>query len=167
MTESNPCIFGPLLGPLHDGELSADRRQEVLEHLESCPHCPAELADIRRFAGVLSAASTPMLPAGRMEAIFAESSRLAAEPEPTTSPAGLTASQTGVTAEPLRLPASGHIRYVRWISGAAAAVFLLAMGQLFFTQPAGNPVGPKPGDPAVHTNPATQKAPEKAPNPQG
>ena len=124
MTESNPCIFSPLLGSLHDGELSDDRRQEVLDHLLTCPHCPAELADLRRFSGVLSTASLASLPAGRMEAIFEEAQRIAADPEPIVA----TLARAGRTSEP------SHLRYVRWASGIAAAVFLLAMGQLVYTK---------------------------------
>lgn len=39
----------PVLGPLHDGELSADQSRQVLAHLEHCPECATELADIQRL----------------------------------------------------------------------------------------------------------------------
>ena len=160
MTESNPCIFGPLLGPLHDGELSDDRRQEVLDHLRTCPHCPAELGDIRRFSGVLGTASLPSLPAGRMEAMFDEAQRIVAQPE-TTQPEPVVASPRLAT----RSTEPGHLRYVRWASGIAAAIFLLAMGQLVYvkmTTPT-NPTIPTSGAPnKVTVDPTTSPA-EKAP----
>jgi anti-sigma factor RsiW len=146
VTESNPCIFGPLLGPLHDGELPEPRRQEVLDHVRACAACTAELADIRRFSGVLSTASLPMLPPGRMEAIFEESVAIAESDE---------GMKIGRAAEP------SHLRYVRWASGIAAAVFLLAMGQLVYVNTIGksNPMDPnKVITPS--TNPET-KAPQQ------
>ncbi|QOV91291.1 anti-sigma factor family protein [Humisphaera borealis] len=124
MTESNPCIFGPLLGPLHDGELSDQRRQEVLEHLQTCPHCPAELADIRRFGTVLSASAQASIPDHRLNEIFDRSVVLAAQSDSALS--SLSRLSAGKPSEPT------HLRYVRWASGVAAAIFLLAMGNLVY-----------------------------------
>jgi len=144
VTESNSCIFGPLLGPLHDGELPDDRRRDVMEHVRTCAACSAELADIRRFGSVLSTAALPSLPQERADELFARSRQIAE-----ASPRG--------AAEP------AHLRYVRWVSGVAAAVFVLAIGQVVYQRMSPEPKNLMPTDAAQFetTVPAHPVAPQK------
>lgn len=145
MTESNQCIFGPLLSPLHDGELSDDRRRDLLEHVRTCDACQTELADIRRFGSVLNAASLPSLSQERADAIFTQSRQIveAAAVEPT------------------------HLRYVRWVSGVAAAVFLLAIGQVVYQRMSPSETNPSmtPNVTEYETPITTNPAPVQDPAP--
>lgn len=123
--DGDGCGFARLLGPYHDGELSAARGRAVAEHVRGCPACAAELADVRRFAGALRSADEP-LPS--MEQV----QRWAA-----LAPAGVAVPAAG---------AGRHVRHVRWLSAAAAAVGVFATGQLVYQRyktpsPADGPPG--------------------------
>lgn len=48
-----------LLGAYHDGELTADRRQQVEEHLQDCPACRAELEALEELSTFLKADPVP------------------------------------------------------------------------------------------------------------
>jgi anti-sigma factor RsiW len=51
----NPCEMDKLIGPYHDRELDAQRRDEVERHLATCPHCASHLASLRRISARLGA----------------------------------------------------------------------------------------------------------------
>ncbi len=51
---------------LHDGELPARHRRELERHVEDCPACAAELAELRALCGLLSEARAPAMPDGLM-----------------------------------------------------------------------------------------------------
>jgi hypothetical protein len=52
-----------LVGWFHDGELNAADRQLVVEHVEHCRECAAELANLRELDRASRCLATPMVPA--------------------------------------------------------------------------------------------------------
>ncbi|MDB5295779.1 MAG: hypothetical protein JWO31_1762 [Phycisphaerales bacterium] len=151
MTATNECDCGELLSAYHDGELSADRAREVAAHLEGCPTCAAELADLRRFSGTFRVADKPIGPApdewvDRLTAAGELQRHL-------ESTAAAAPARQPAAADPvpfMRLipaPPDHHarrVRVVRWLTAAAASVGLLATAQLAYHhykdgQPANRP----------------------------
>ncbi|HEX8915000.1 MAG TPA: zf-HC2 domain-containing protein [Humisphaera sp.] len=156
-SRSNPeCEFGPLVSALHDGELPADRAREVAAHAASCPACAAELAGLRRFTAAFRAADRPAPPVTADELVARVRADLAAgadadveadldgvpQDEPVTQD---DAADRLRIAPPARRP--GHLRLVRWLTAAAAAVCLVATGRVVYEKlsvPANPGVGPSP-----------------------
>jgi len=50
------CRYQSWLMPYHDGEMPRERRKELEGHLFECPHCAAELKELRALSGLLSEA---------------------------------------------------------------------------------------------------------------
>ena len=51
MTE---CNYRSRLGAYHDGELAPQPARELERHIESCPACTAELAELRNMSGLFT-----------------------------------------------------------------------------------------------------------------
>jgi anti-sigma factor RsiW len=49
------CAFNLEIQAYHDGELPAERRSTVEEHLAGCPACAAELAELKNLSAVFAA----------------------------------------------------------------------------------------------------------------
>jgi anti-sigma factor RsiW len=56
------CMHRKQLMAYHDGELPPKRRREVERHVEGCPACAAELAQLRALSGLLQDAEAPVMP---------------------------------------------------------------------------------------------------------
>lgn len=136
------CEREALLGPYHDGELSDAARREVEAHVAACPDCARELHRLRAISRRLESLRGTKLSnfqksdladllasggqADRADESVADTGvagRIGfgdnpAFPEPTAAPR--TGGSAGTT-----------VRWVRWLTAAAAAVFLFAMAQLF------------------------------------
>ena len=148
MNQPNHCAFGPLLSPYHDGELPPDRQAEVASHAAICLACRAELADIRQFSAVMTSSDRPAVPAGLNERL-------------------VQAMESDIAPTPLRLPTSPRtMRYVRWFSGVAAAVCVLALGRIGYQHFSHSPVGSElpPGQRTVDPQPGpAHKSPTTVP----
>jgi anti-sigma factor RsiW len=87
MTESE-CAFQPRVGPYHDGELDADDRRAVAEHVERCAACAAELAWLQWVSGSVAAARpAEMTGAERRRVAHAVRRAVEAEDEESDEPA--------------------------------------------------------------------------------
>lgn len=128
------CNHDALLGPYLDGELPDARRQEVEAHLRECPACAREMQQLRSLSQRLRAASTPTLTAPD-KADLRRRALLAATEAP-------------------------GVRWVRWISSAAAVVFIVCMSQVVISHLTPHPGAPR-GIP-VETRPATPDPRERA-----
>src|SRR5687768_17426340 len=53
----------PLLSAFHDGELPADQREAVMDHLVDCSDCQAELASLKSLSGLIRHSPPPEPPA--------------------------------------------------------------------------------------------------------
>ena len=54
---ATPKIYDPrLLSRYYDGELAPDRREQVARHVENCPSCRRELADLAQVSAGVAAA---------------------------------------------------------------------------------------------------------------
>lgn len=60
-TEGGRCRWSARLGAFHDGELSGHEAALVQAHLEGCPQCTGEAAELRRVCEALSGAYSPPL----------------------------------------------------------------------------------------------------------
>ena len=177
------CEREALLGPYHDGELSDAARREVEAHVASCPDCARELqrlraisqrleplrgtklsnfqksdlADLLASGGQADKADESVADRGVAGRIgFGDNVDSPAFPNPTAAP------RTGGSA-------GTAVRWVRWLTAAAAALFLFAMAQLFLAdrinpprnpieQPTAWPNGvPRGGTPGA-TQPGTKSA---------
>lgn len=58
------CEWNGKIHALHDGELTADAREQVESHLSGCAECAAELDVLRRTARFLKAAPIPAMNPG-------------------------------------------------------------------------------------------------------
>jgi len=54
----------------HDGQLEREARRDIECHIERCPHCARELAQLRRLSGVIKAAPMPAMPAGTLDLLY-------------------------------------------------------------------------------------------------
>ncbi|MBN1424306.1 zf-HC2 domain-containing protein [Candidatus Fermentibacteria bacterium] len=50
-----------LLSGLLDGQLTVEQREELLAHLDHCPRCSRELAELRHLEGLMKRVSLPRL----------------------------------------------------------------------------------------------------------
>lgn len=64
-----------MLSAFHDGELPADRRVAVEVHVESCPRCAAELAQLRRLSELAASLDAPPPPDELRKRVLGETSR--------------------------------------------------------------------------------------------
>ena len=103
----------PLLSAYYDKELEPGEREVVSNHLQSCKRCSAEYSEIRRTWEALKTADDIQVPSGFRARVLAR-----------------------VNAFSLK---RARVFYLK--AAAVAAVFLVAIGLIFFfTTPAGNPV---------------------------
>jgi len=65
------CPYNQHLCAYHDGELSAEMRQDIENHLPKCAACWAELEQFRRLSAVLAAAPVPRLSARQKQDLYA------------------------------------------------------------------------------------------------
>jgi anti-sigma factor RsiW len=146
------CERESTVGAYHDGELSDADRQEFERHLSSCPACAAELRRVR-------AVSRWMEPLRRAKLSPVEKDDLA------RSTARAAAEEDAAASDRMRMPAGAAVRWARWVTAAAAAVFLFSVVQLFRGQqvtPRPTPGGPG-GVPAMQR---TTTAPVANPGPR-
>ncbi len=59
-SEMNCQEIQNLLSTYHDGELDSDRRIQLEVHLERCPECLAELAEMRGISSAMYALIVPI-----------------------------------------------------------------------------------------------------------
>jgi len=129
------------LGAYLDGELSADRRNWVEEHLETCPACQQELLELRALSGLLHAdpAPAPFL----VQKAFSRQV-LKQLPRP-VQPAWQRALRIGLRFTPLGLfGAWAFFQAVIWVSSAllyALSLFPQAEGWLAALAPGWYPAG--------------------------
>jgi anti-sigma factor RsiW len=57
----NSCPFHDWIGAYHDGELDESRRAQMDQHLEACPPCAAELAELKKLSGLFVETELPRL----------------------------------------------------------------------------------------------------------
>jgi hypothetical protein len=163
VTSPNDCNFSGLLGPFHDGELPADQVDAITAHLATCQGCAGELADIRQFSRAFGSATRPPAPpperwesavltAARDEGLLPADGLSTAVGRPAMRIAG------GADYDADGMPAAGrpaaeprHLWYVRRLSAAAAAVFVLAAGQMAYQRYLGGPNGTGPVPPTERT----------------
>ena len=122
------CEREPTVGAYHDGELSGAAREAFEAHLAACPSCAAELKRVRAVSRWMEPLRTPvLLPEDKDE--LAAALRAVAE-------------EDSEEADRMRIAPGRTVRWARWVTGAAAAVFLFSVVQLFRAQQV------TPGDPA-------------------
>lgn len=104
----------PLLSAFHDGELSGDQADDVVEHLSHCKCCREQLESHEALSGLVRRSPTPKPPAGLVRSV-----------------------QRAVTRNAVTSPNSAQRR--RWLAAAVAiaAVLLIASGiwQIWVTKP--------------------------------
>jgi hypothetical protein len=136
------CEREVMVSPYHDGELTPDARGEFEAHLASCPACSAELHRVRGVSRWLEPLRQPALTPGKKEALYLEAVRRAA--------GGIGEEAGEGEGNPLKMRPGRAVRWVRWVTAAAAAVFLFSVIQLFpaqVTQPGDRDNGGPGGSP--------------------
>ena len=123
------------VGPYHDGELSPDAREEFEAHLATCATCAAELERVRGVARWLEPLRRPALTGAEKDELARAAVRAAAGEEE--------ARRQRMTLLPGRA-----VRWARWVTAAAAALFLFSVIQLFRAQH-GSPDGTDAGNGTV------------------
>ena len=133
------CEREVVVGPYLDAELSDTARLEFEAHLLECATCREELERVREVARRLEPLRTLVLsPAEKVE--LARSVATAA-----AMPRG--GEEDDGDSEPvLKIRPDRTLRWVRWVTAAAAAVFLFSVVQLFLAQRGANSTD-HPGDP--------------------
>ena len=61
------CEHNRRIGAYHDGELGAQERGQLEEHIRGCPSCARELEQLRCLSGLLAAAELPQMSPDAME----------------------------------------------------------------------------------------------------
>jgi len=103
------CAYEPKVSAFYDGELPETERAAFEAHLAGCAICTAELERVQSLSDELRAARQPRLTemdkARLRQTAAAEAGRLA----------------------------KGDGRWARWLTAAAAAVFLVSVSQIYLT----------------------------------
>jgi anti-sigma factor RsiW len=144
------CEREPTVGAYHDGELSEAAREAFEAHLATCPSCAAELERVRAVSRWMEPLRTPVLSA-------AEKDELA------TTAIHAVADDDEAQANRMRIEPGRTVRWARWVTAAAAAVFLFSVVQLFRAQ---HVTGRDPANGGTASVPAVQRsttAPHVAP----
>jgi anti-sigma factor RsiW len=92
-----PCS---LLDAYHDGELDARQRLRFEEHLQACPSCAADLAQLRLLSRLLQQSPLPQIPLAALTRLHDMSAILRQR---------------------------GTLRIAEWLTAAAAAVLVLGL----------------------------------------
>jgi anti-sigma factor RsiW len=143
-TPTPGCEREPTVGAYHDGELTGAAREEFERHLATCAACAAELQRVRGVSRWLEPLRRPVLSAADKDELARSAVRAAAKADEEQS-------------DRMRVGPGRAVRWVRWMTAAAAAVFLFSVVQLFRAQhvtPGDPGAGANGGVPAVH-HPAT------------
>ena len=109
------CEREVVAGPYLDGELSAAARVEFEAHLVGCATCREEVERMREVSRRLEPLRGVALSQAQKEELA--SVALAAADEPV-----------------LKIRSNRTVRWVRWLTAAAAAVFLFSVAQLFLAR---------------------------------
>ena len=103
------CAYEPKVSAFYDGELPESERAAFEAHLAGCAICTAELERVQSLSDELRAAPQPHL-------TEMDKARL----------------RQSAAVEARRL-AKGDGRWARWLTAAAAAVFLVSVSQIYLT----------------------------------
>jgi hypothetical protein len=167
------CERDAQLGPYHDGELSDAARREVEAHVAACPDCARELDRLRAISRRLEPLRETRLSHRQksdLSSLHASADLTArdAAPHTTRTPHTGVAGRIGfgdglgdgLGDGPCDSPASpptaartggatgspgSAVRWVKWLTAAAAAVFLFAIAQLFLADHISRPGGERRG----------------------
>jgi len=154
------CEREPTVGAYHDGELSGAAREAFEAHLATCPSCAAELKRVRAVSRWMEPLRRPVLSPAEKDELVTTAARALVEAD-------------ADEADGMRIGPGRTVRWARWVTGAAAAVFLFSVVQLFRAQhlTPGDPVNDGTGGvPAVnrsttapHVAPVEQPAGRRPP----
>lgn len=163
LTEFRPAFAGPatefamagceretLVGRYHDGELPAGDRAGFEQHLAGCTDCTTALGRLKTLSDELAPLRRLRLPEGTRRRVIE-----AAE----------SAGDTPGVIDRADKPGASRVWWVRWVTAAAAAVFLFSMVQLYLSQggtmsgtgPGGTPIiqpQPRPAPPRTTSAPS-------------
>ena len=158
------CERDVQVGPYHDGELSDADRAAFEAHLAGCPACARHLAGLRGLSRRLEPARELALPESQRRRLLdmAEAVARGGVSPAADGPAAAVTDNPDVSDGSddddgrMRIgPASATVRWVKWMTAAAAAVFLFSVLQLFLARPTGPGRAPSlPGG----TTPAIQRS---------
>jgi anti-sigma factor RsiW len=172
------------VGPYFDGELSEADRREFEAHLAGCPECARQLAELQSLSRGFGRVRELKLPAAQRQRLLdlAEAVARGGTSPAADGPAFAHFSDGGSDAgedewhatdgrepnpnpNPMRIvPPDRSVRWVRWLTAAAAAVFLFSVIQLFLTHRWGSGEssdGTPGGIPAMEqTRPAPRRGPD-------
>jgi anti-sigma factor (TIGR02949 family) len=111
-----------LLAELIYGELDTSSEREVRRHIEDCPECRQELADLERVRAVMRSSTELELPAGLEARVMSEARQALPEAEtapPESEPSGLRALLSRLLASPAFRPALAASLTALLIAGIA------------------------------------------------
>ena len=168
------CDREDQVGRYHDGELSAAASREFEAHLAGCAECARRLAELRSLSERLAPARELTLPQMQRRHLLDKAEAVArggASPA-ADGPASVPFSGDPEVADenadaerepsPMRIgPPERSVRWVKWLTAAAAAVFLFSLVQVFLTRGTGpdeRPNGLPNGIPAI--DPSTTRPAE-------
>ena len=159
------CERDVQVGPYHDGELSDADRAAFEAHLAGCPACARHLAGLRGLSLRLEPArdlALPELQRRRLLEMAEAVARGGVSPAADGPAAAVTDNpdvSDGSDDDDGRMrigPASATVRWVKWMTAAAAAVFLFSVLQLFLARPTGPGRAPSlPGGTTPAIQPST------------
>ena len=162
------------VGPYFDGELSDTDRREFEAHLAGCPECARQLAGLQSLSRGFGRVRELKLPEAQRQRLLNLAEAVA---RGGTSPAadgpafaqypGAADDRAEETDErepnAMRIvPPDRSVRWVRWLTAAAAAIFLFSVIQLFLTHrngTGGAQDGGPGGIPAIQTTTAPHRSP--------
>ena len=170
------CEREVAVGPYFDGQLSDADRREFEAHLAGCPECARQLAELQSLSrGFGPVRELKLSEAQRLRLLeLAEAVARGGTSPAADGPAfahyfkavdGEAEDPDEREPNPMRIgPPDRSVRWVRWLTAAAAAIFLFSVIQLFLTHRngPGEPQDGRPGGiPAIQP---TTTAPHGAPN---
>ena len=144
------CEREVVVGPYLDGELSDAARLEFETHLLQCATCREELERAREVARRLEPLRSLSLSPAAKEELARSAAAAAATP-------GGGDEDEGDSEPVLKIRPDRTLRWVRWVTAAAAAVFLFSVIQLFLAQGNGGSTGDPGGSRGVPTGTIEQE----------